>query len=52
MAGVLFIVTIPTEQEEWDLELKERQSKFGHSSNIDIPSQESEKFEYGTFKFV
>lgn len=52
MVGVLFIVTIPTEQEERNIELYENHMKFGHSSKVDIPKQESEKFEYGTFKIV
>lgn len=52
MVGVLFIVTIPTEQEERIIELNEKHVKFGHSSNVDISNQESDKFEYGTFKVV
>lgn len=34
MVGVLFVVTIPTEQEEWsvDSEFVEQQPEFGHSS--------------------
>lgn len=52
MAGALFIVTIPTEQEEGYFELNEKHAKFGHSSNADIPNQESDKLEYGTFKIV
>lgn len=52
MAGVLFIVTIPTEQEERELEFKANKAKFGHSSKEDISIKESEKFEYGTFKIV
>lgn len=55
MVGVLFIVTIPTEQEERNVELNENHEnhvKFGHSSNVDIPNKENDKFEYGTFKIV
>lgn len=52
MAGVLFIVTIPTEQEEREQKFKENKSKFGHSSKEDISMKDGEKFEYGTFKIV
>lgn len=52
MVGVLFIVTIPTEQEERNIELNEKHVKFGHSSNVDISNAESDKSEYGTFKVV
>lgn len=52
MVGVLFIVTIPTEQEERNIELNEKHVKFGHSSTADISNQESDKHEYGTFKVV
>lgn len=52
MAGVLFIVTIPTEQEEREQEFKANKSKFGHSSKEDISTKDSDKFEYGTFKIV
>lgn len=52
MVGVLFIVTIPTEQEERNIDLNEKHVKFGHSSNVDVPNQENDKFEYGTFKVV
>lgn len=52
MVGVLFIVTIPTEQEERNIELNEKRLKFGHSSNVDISNQEDDKFEYGTYKIV
>lgn len=54
MVGVLFIVTIPTEQEERNIRLNEKHMDFGHTSNDDIPNQnqKSEKFEYGTFKAV
>lgn len=47
MAGVAFIVTIPTEQEEREIELKEEQSKFGHSSK-----KETDRLDYGSFKIV
>lgn len=47
MAGVLFIVTIPTQEEEHEIELKEKQSKLGHSSK-----KESERNDYGSFKIV
>lgn len=52
MVGVLFIVTIPTEQEERNIELNEKHVKFGHSSAADNSNQENDKFEYGTFKIV
>lgn len=52
MTGVLFIVTIPTEKEERELELNEQKAKYGHGSKDDISTKESEKFEYGTFKIV
>lgn len=52
MVGVLFIVTIPTEQEERNIELNEKHVKFGHSSNVDVSNPESDKNEYGTFKVV
>ena len=52
MVGVLFVVTIPTEQEERNIELNEKHAEFGHGSNVDISNQESDKFEYGTFKIV
>lgn len=52
MVGVLFIVTIPTEQEERNVDLNEKHVQFGHSSNVDISNQENDKFEYGTFKVV
>lgn len=52
MAGVLFIVTIPTEQEEREQDFKENKAKFGHSSKEDISIKEADKFEYGTFKIV
>lgn len=52
MVGVLFIVTIPTEQEERNIELHEKRVKFGHSSNVDNSNQENDKSEYGTFKVV
>lgn len=52
MVGVLFIVTIPTEQEERIIELYEKHVKFGHSSNVDNSNQENDKSEYGTFKVV
>lgn len=52
MAGVLFIVTIPTEPEERSLQLKEELSKTGSTLKINITKQESEKYENGAFKIV
>lgn len=52
MAGVLFIVTIPTEPEERSLQLKEEPFKTGSNLKINVPKQESEKYENGAFKIV
>lgn len=46
MPGVLFIVTIPTENEERGR--GEQQPQFGHSSTSDT----AEKYENGAYKFV
>lgn len=50
MAGVLFIVTIPTEPEERSLQLKEEPSVS--NLKINVAKQESEKYENGAFKIV
>lgn len=52
MVGVLFIVTIPTEQEEQTIRASEKPADFGHSSIDENPNQRNDKFEYGTFKIV
>ncbi|XP_055296395.1 uncharacterized protein LOC129565471 [Sitodiplosis mosellana] len=50
MAGVLFVVTIPTEPEELRLDQKEKQSKTGSILKIDSAKQKSEKHDNGVFK--
>lgn len=48
MPGVVFIVTIPTENEEQGIVSQEQPSKFGHSSKSDA----GQKYESGAFKVV
>lgn len=52
MAGVLFVVTIPTEPEELRLDHKDRLSKTGSSLKIDSVKGEIDKNENGIFKIV
>lgn len=52
MVGVLFIVTIPTEQEERNTHLNGKHSDFVRSANDDNPNPNSDKFKYGTFQIV
>lgn len=52
MAGVLFVVTIPTEPEELRLDQKDRQTKLGSSSKIDSIKEETDKNDNGIFKIV
>lgn len=51
MAGVMFIITIPTEQEEKKLN-KEVESKPETSSKSDNTTQPSDKCQNGVFKIV
>ena len=52
MAGVLFVVTIPTEPEELRSDQRDRQSKLGSNLKIDNVKEETDKNENGIFKIV